>query len=144
MDSKNIHLIAQAHPILFYDGECVLCDRTVQFILKRDEGLLFRFMSIQAAVAENFFPKKINGLSPKKLSSTLLLYQDQWYIYERAAIKSLSLLGGQWRLLSYIINLFPTLVSRSIYKTIAKHRYQIFGRQAYCAMPDAKWKASFI
>jgi predicted DCC family thiol-disulfide oxidoreductase YuxK len=40
-----------AHPILLYDGVCGLCNRLVQFILRRDPGGLFRFASLQSSLA---------------------------------------------------------------------------------------------
>lgn len=40
-----------AHPILLYDGVCGLCNRLVQFILRRDGAGVFRFASLQSALA---------------------------------------------------------------------------------------------
>lgn len=39
------------HPILLYDGVCGLCNRLVQFILRRDAEGVFRFASLQSALA---------------------------------------------------------------------------------------------
>src|SRR5258706_16452898 len=40
-----------SHPILLYDGVCGLCNRLVQFILRRDPGGVFRFASLQSPLA---------------------------------------------------------------------------------------------
>jgi predicted DCC family thiol-disulfide oxidoreductase YuxK len=40
-----------AHPILLYDGVCGLCNRLVQFILRRDPAGIFLFASLQSALA---------------------------------------------------------------------------------------------
>ena len=40
-----------SHPILLYDGGCGLCNRFVQFILRRDRNAVFRFASLQSALA---------------------------------------------------------------------------------------------
>jgi len=40
-----------ANPILLYDGVCGLCNRLVQFILRRDAAGVFRFASLQSALA---------------------------------------------------------------------------------------------
>ena len=37
------------HPILLYDGVCGLCNRLVQFILRRDRTAIFRFASLQSS-----------------------------------------------------------------------------------------------
>jgi len=39
------------HPILLYDGVCGLCNRLVQFILRRDPGGVFRFAALQSEFA---------------------------------------------------------------------------------------------
>jgi predicted DCC family thiol-disulfide oxidoreductase YuxK len=39
------------HPILLYDGVCGLCNRLVQFILRRDPDRLFRFAALQSVLA---------------------------------------------------------------------------------------------
>ena len=38
-------------PILFYDGVCGLCNRFVQFVLRRDPNAVFRFAPLQSALA---------------------------------------------------------------------------------------------
>jgi predicted DCC family thiol-disulfide oxidoreductase YuxK len=42
---------ASVHPILLYDGVCGLCNRLVQFILRRDRSGVFRFASLQSPFA---------------------------------------------------------------------------------------------
>lgn len=42
---------ASGHPILLYDGVCGLCNRLVQFILRRDAEGVFRFASLQSGLA---------------------------------------------------------------------------------------------
>lgn len=39
------------HPILLYDGVCGLCNRLVQFILRRDAAGVFRYASLQSEFA---------------------------------------------------------------------------------------------
>ena len=39
------------HPILLYDGVCRLCNRMNQFVLRRDPEGIFRFASLQSALA---------------------------------------------------------------------------------------------
>ena len=36
------------HPLILFDGRCNLCDRTVNFILKRDHADIFRFVPLQS------------------------------------------------------------------------------------------------
>jgi predicted DCC family thiol-disulfide oxidoreductase YuxK len=40
-----------ANPVLLYDGVCGLCNRLVQFVLKKDRKAQFQFASLQSAYA---------------------------------------------------------------------------------------------
>src|SRR5258708_10420942 len=40
-----------SHPILLYDGACGLCNRMVQFVLRRDQEGVFRFAALQSGLA---------------------------------------------------------------------------------------------
>lgn len=50
-DSEKWASGSVAHPILLYDGVCGLCNRLVQFVLRRDRAGWFRFASLQSALA---------------------------------------------------------------------------------------------
>jgi hypothetical protein len=39
------------HPIIFYDGVCGLCDRSIQFIMLHDKKKVFRFAALQSEFA---------------------------------------------------------------------------------------------
>jgi predicted DCC family thiol-disulfide oxidoreductase YuxK len=52
-----------SHTILLYDGVCGLCNRLVQFILRRDPAGVFRFASLQSAVAERVLARHGVGAS---------------------------------------------------------------------------------
>ena len=43
--------VETAAPILFFDGVCGLCDRLVQFVLRRDRRARFRFAALQSDLA---------------------------------------------------------------------------------------------
>ncbi|HFE63635.1 MAG TPA: DUF393 domain-containing protein [Caldithrix sp.] len=42
------------HPVIFFDRYCVLCNRSVDFILKHDRDAIFRFITLQSAAASQF------------------------------------------------------------------------------------------
>ncbi len=47
----RVKRVPMSHPILLYDGVCGLCNRLVQFILRRDPSGMFRFASLQSTLA---------------------------------------------------------------------------------------------
>ena len=42
--------------IVFYDGYCVLCSRSVDFVISRDPTSRFRFASLQSDTATRLLP----------------------------------------------------------------------------------------
>ena len=48
------------HPIVFYDGDCGLCDRFVRWMLRRDRGHHYRFAPLQGETAA--FRKLVDDL----------------------------------------------------------------------------------
>ena len=43
--------------IVFYDGYCVLCSRSIDFILSKDSLATFRFASLQSDFAQKILPE---------------------------------------------------------------------------------------
>lgn len=124
------------HPVVIFDGECHLCDNSVQFVLKRDKKATFRFCTLQHA--------KANNILPLDFDSVILLDKNMIYVRSKAALKILNHLGGGYRVLSGILSIVPTFIADKLYNVIAKHRYKWFGKYESCIIPDPKWKDRFI
>jgi len=58
-------------PILLYDGVCGLCNRLVQFILRRDRNAVFRFASLQSALAARILTR--HGANPRDLDTVAVV-----------------------------------------------------------------------
>jgi predicted DCC family thiol-disulfide oxidoreductase YuxK len=136
MTENNLTQISQSHPIIIFDGECLLCDGFVRFVLTRDKHLLFRFTTLQYANTSN--------LLKTKTDSVILLYKGETYMRSIAALKILSLMGGFYKFVALLASTIPTFIADRVYDFIAKHRYQWFGKSPTCRIPDAKWKSQFI
>lgn len=123
--------------LLIYDDECLLCHTSLQFILQRDRKDQFRFTS-----SHSEFAQELGDTNMTK--SVVLIYQNQTYFKSRAVIKVLALLGGRWKFLSVIFEIFPTFLADLVYNIIAKNRYQWFGRMTKCALPNDEWRKKLI
>ena len=71
--------------LVLYDGVCGLCNRTVQFALKRDRRDLFRFAPLQGELAQGLLSR--HGLSAKDLD-TVYVVEDHSQPGEKVAKKS--------------------------------------------------------
>jgi predicted DCC family thiol-disulfide oxidoreductase YuxK len=112
-----------------FDGVCVLCNRTVDFIILRDRRKLFRFAQIQSDAVAAIVNALDGGTAPT--ASVYLIEGNNTYTKSTAVLRILRLLGGVWRVL-YIFALIPRFMRDGIYDFIARHRYGWFGRTTSC------------
>ena len=124
------------YPIVIFDGECHLCDRSVQFVLKKDKNTVFRFCTLQYA--------KANNLILTETDSVILMDKNILYMKSKAGLKILNYLGGLYRLISYLLSVIPTNLADVVYDFIAKNRYKWFGKYDECMIPQKGWKDRFI
>ena len=130
-------MLAIENPIIFYDGLCGLCDRSVRFIIKHDTKKKFRFASLQSDFAKQILGENI-------LTDSVILFENGTIYYQStAALMVCKILGGYLNLLSIVI-LVPQKLRDRIYDWIARNRYQWFGKYDACKIPSAEQKDLFI
>jgi predicted DCC family thiol-disulfide oxidoreductase YuxK len=126
------------HPILLYDGVCGLCNRLVQFILRRDRNAVFRFASLQSPMAAAILTR--HNANPTNLDTVCVVVnhdRPDEYLLSRsdAVLFVLEQLGGFWRPVASFLRLLPKPLRDAAYSTVARHRYRIFGRSETCTLP---------
>ena len=135
------------NPIVLYDGVCGLCNRTVQFILKRDSRDHFRFATLQSDFAKALLQK--HGMDADHLETVCLVLNhdqpsEQIEVRSNAAIRIGYELGGLWRLLAQISGIFPGVVRDWGYNLVARYRYRIFGKYDTCPLPSPSQRNKFL
>ncbi len=135
------------NPIILYDGVCGLCNRLVQFILKRDTRDRFRFAALQSKFAENLLKK--HGLIAQQFDSVCLaldhgLSTERLQMSSSASISIFRELGIFWRALASLFSLVPKALRDWGYNLIARYRYRIFGKYETCPLPKAGDRHKFI
>lgn len=128
--------------VLVFDGVCVLCSHWVGFVLKHDRRSLYKFAAMQTAAGRELLSS--HGLDPNDPKSFLLLEEGRGYMDTDALIRVLKSFGGRWRLVAALIQLLPRFVRDALYRTIARNRYQLFGRHDVCIVPDAQTADRFL
>jgi predicted DCC family thiol-disulfide oxidoreductase YuxK len=136
-----------SHPILLYDGVCGLCNRLVQFILRRDRNAVFRFASLQSALAASILAR--HSASPSALDTVYAVVNPELpdeYLLSRsdAAVFILKRLPAAWPSIAFLIQLVPKFLRDAAYNVIARNRYAIFGRSKVCALPRDQDRARFL
>lgn len=117
--------------IIVFDDECILCNKAVQFIIRKDVKEQFKFASLQSAFGKNLI-FKIGGDSTN-LNSIILVEGEHYFLKSAAILKIIKALPG-YSILFYFLNLFPSTVLDLGYTFTAKIRYKLFGRTDNCML----------
>jgi predicted DCC family thiol-disulfide oxidoreductase YuxK len=134
MEDSNMHIV-------LFDGACNLCNRAVQFIVKRDPKGKFKFASLQSdpgqALIKNF------AVAGTGLDTFVLIEGDRFFVRSTAALRVLRGLGGIWKLF-YGFMILPKPIRDFVYDRVAKSRYRIFGRRESCMIPTGDLTERFL
>lgn len=130
---------ARSLAILAYDGHCLMCSAGIQWLIKRDHNHRFRFVALQDP---QFTPLLSKASTPVQAADSVILYRKgQFYLYSTAVLEALCQLGGLYRLanLAYIV---PRFIRDALYRYIARHRTDWFGRSEDCYFvpPDHRFQ----
>jgi predicted DCC family thiol-disulfide oxidoreductase YuxK len=129
-------------PILLYDGVCGLCNRLVQFVLRHDRNSLFRFVSLQSALAARILAR--HGADPHDLDTVYVAIDydparadpgERLLVRSEAVIFVLEQLRGIWTLLGFLMRIVPRPLRDWKYRLVARYRYRVFGRYETCPLP---------
>ncbi len=123
---------ALAGPTLVVDGDCVLCARTVAFVLARDKGDTFRFAAAQAPVGSALMRRF--DLDPEHLTTVLLIEDGRAFTQASAAARTLKRLRQPWAVMGGALGLVPGVIANPAYRFVAKRRYRWFGKADACLM----------
>ena len=113
-------------PILFFDGECGLCDGFAAFLLRADRNRIFRLAPLDGKTARALLPE--GG----KIRETLVLLEgERLSIRSDAVIRTLARLGGLWKATA-LVRVVPRPLRDAGYDFIARHRRKWFPAPAVC------------
>lgn len=131
--------------ILFYDGECGLCTRSVRFFLWADKAKRLRFAPLQGGTAEARLPADLR--KAECFSTVVYLRNDaeaaEPLVRSEAVGVALVDIGGFWRFVGRIILVFPPWLREGVYRFIARRRFKVFPKGA-CALPTPDERARML
>ena len=87
-------------------------------------------------------PVQYHYILEQKFTSVIFIDEGKIYLKSTAAIRSLGVLGGIYKL-GYIAFIIPPTLRDYIYDLIARKRYKWFGQQS-CLVPGSDRKDRFI
>ena len=127
--------------IVVFDGQCLLCNAWVRFLLRHDQRGVFRFAAIQGRTGQALLQQA--GLQLEGLQTLLLVDGVKSWQHTAAILRILHHLGWPWRA-AWLGWLVPALLRDALYRWVARHRYRIFGRTETCMVPPPDVAARFL
>ena len=126
--------------IVLFDGVCNFCNGSVNFIIRNDTEKRFKFAALQSEIGKEFKAKYGIG---DDVDSIVLIENDKAYTHSTAGLRIAKTLGGFWSL-GYVGIIIPAFIRDLLYRTFAKNRYRIFGRQDACMLPTPEVRDRFL
>ena len=133
---------AAGKPVLFFDGECNLCNSSVQFIIRHDKKKVFLFATLQSGPGKEAL-QNIQKQDERFPASVILYYNGKYFIRSAAALYVLKRLGGLWTLL-FAFMIIPRFLRDAVYDFISRNRYKWFGKQSECMIPTPDLMDRFL
>jgi len=131
--------LPDVEPLVFYDGQCGLCDRSVRWLLRRDRGGKLRFAPLQGTTAAALLQHDIRA----DMTSLVLLDADGVHVRSEAAIRVVMHLGGAWRL-ARVLRSVPHRMRDGAYDLVARRRHRWFGSVEQCHLPEPDEGVRFL
>lgn len=125
--------------VVYFDGYCNVCNRFVDFLIRRDRRRVLKFASLQSATAEQRLPA---GYSSQV---STMVFEDEGVITDQStgAILAIAAVGGIFVFMKIFL-LVPRFVRDGVYRWVANHRYLWFGRRETCRVATSEERAQFL
>jgi predicted DCC family thiol-disulfide oxidoreductase YuxK len=125
--------------IIFYDGDCGFCNKSIQFVLKNESNPEIYFSALQSEFAINFFKEK--NLETPDMNT--FYFHDGKKMHERSsgAIEVLRYLKAPWKYLIFF-RFCPKFIRDAVYDFFAKRRHKISA--GFCMLPSPEQRKRFL
>lgn len=128
------------YPVLFFDGDCNVCNRAVQFILEKEEEPIIRFATIKSETMQSILSQKPEL---QTLDTIFFLYDEYLYTHSDAILQVVTFLQRPYSLLS-VLRFSPSSIRNFLYRQFAKRRYRWFGQSDQCIVPTPEIRERFL
>ena len=131
--------------IVLFDGECAVCDASVQWIRDHDPERRFHFAPLQGPTAAAILAR--HAELPADLDSLVLVNRqgdsESVVWYTDAVLGIASELPGIWGYAG-ILRVVPAVLRDPAYRLFAAVRYRVFGRLDQCRLPTPEEAHLFL
>ena len=130
--------------IVFYDGECGLCQHSVQWLLDHDRDQKLLYAPLQGETAAELLG---SVQLPDGLDSIIYFSESEGFRsiewYSTGVLQLLRLLPLPWSLGRWCLWI-PKFIRDGVYRFIAKNRIKWFGNADACRLPSEDETLRFL
>ena len=119
-------------PILFYDGECGMCQKVVRFSIARDRSGSIKFAPINGVTWKSM----MSDQGDVALTTVYFLDSRGLCMRSTAICRLLGTFGGIWKCLGGLLWIIPRPLRNLGYRLVARNRYRLSGRVEACTIPS--------
>jgi len=144
--------------LVVYDGQCGLCNHTVQWLIAHDRHSRLRFApssspALAALLARHGFlpaPAASDAAAADSGPGTILVLRavatpaEQLFTRSTAVAVALAQLPRPWPFVARLLRLIPRPLRDLAYRLIARWRYRIWGRLSTCPVPTPEERSRFL
>ncbi|WP_243290481.1 DCC1-like thiol-disulfide oxidoreductase family protein [Bacillus sp. FJAT-47783] len=131
----------ERNPIILFDGDCLLCNQSVQYILSHDVNKQFHFASLQSNIGKDLL--KQFHFPENYINSIVLIENQNVYTKSTAVLRIAKHLNGFVKL-SVVFTIIPKPIRDCIYSFIAKNRKKWFKQQEMCLLLTPQLRRRFL
>ncbi|MEN9700039.1 MAG: hypothetical protein RLZZ301_1237 [Bacteroidota bacterium] len=124
--------------VVVFDGECLLCNRFVQYLLANKNGKHLFFATNQALKPS--LPLTLQNT----VQQTILVYQNGIWKQKSNAILAIAKELKGWHLILLIGYVLPRFLRDFLYDLVAKNRKKWFGTSQTCYIPSSEQTMRFL
>ena len=135
-------------PVLFFDGDCGLCNRLVRGLLRLDRHARLRFAPLQGPPAQAYLRR--HGLPTKDFDTLIYVSEgsldppSQPLFRTAGVIAALRVVGGGGKILAALLAIFPAAWRDAGYRMVSRWRYRVFGPWRPRPLARPEWSQRFL
>lgn len=118
---------------MLFDGECVLCNRSVRWLASRDRDRRLRFLTLQSNAGRELLERA--GLNADEMDSVVVCGEGRCDARSSALIRVGRVLRRPWAWFASAAAILPRWLLDPAYSALARSRYRLFGRLTECPVP---------
>ena len=124
--------------LILFDDECIFCNRSMQFIYRRDKRKIFFFSSL------NFYRAMAKSEKVEFDGKGIVYIRDGQVFKKSPAVVEIAYdLGRLYKVIGSFLKIIPISVLDFCYDLVAKNRYRI-SKNMNCAVPTADMRSRIL